>query len=58
VSTQFVSTSYEYGDVLLGQAPAWALQLVLPLGFGLITWRYAVFSVRAIVRLRQERQGG
>jgi TRAP-type C4-dicarboxylate transport system permease small subunit len=47
----FVRTSHEFGDVLLGQVPAWILQLVLPLGFGLICYRYALFSARDLVRL-------
>jgi TRAP-type C4-dicarboxylate transport system permease small subunit len=46
VSVQFVSTSYEYGDVLLGSIPAWLLQLVLPVGFGLIAWRYLLFFIQ------------
>ena len=49
-SAAFVITSYEYGDVLLGQVPAWLLQLVLPLGFALIAWRYAVFTVFGVRR--------
>ncbi len=51
VSIQFVQTSHEYGDVLLGKVPAWLLQLALPVGFGLLTWRYAVFAVRGLARL-------
>jgi TRAP-type C4-dicarboxylate transport system permease small subunit len=40
----FVRSSHEYGDVLLGSVPAWILQLVLPVGFGLICYRYALFT--------------
>ena len=58
VSVQFVQTSREYGDVLLGQVPAWLLQLALPVGFGLLTWRYAVFSVRGLARMRQQTSAG
>jgi len=47
----FVRTSHEYGDVLLGSIPAWLLQAVLPVGFGLITYRYALFVVRELVRV-------
>jgi TRAP-type C4-dicarboxylate transport system permease small subunit len=47
----FVRTSYEYGDVLLGDVPAWLLQLVLPVGFGLISWRYALFSLKRLAGL-------
>ena len=50
-SMLFVRTSHEFGDVLLGQVPAWVLQLVLPLGFGLICYRYALFVIRDLVRL-------
>ena len=45
-SLAFVQTSHEFGDVLLGDTPAWILQSVLPVGFGLITWRYAVFTLQ------------
>jgi len=47
----FVRTSHEFGDVLLGQVPAWILQLVLPLGFGLICYRYTLFTVGDAGRL-------
>ena len=30
------------GDVLLGGVPAWILQSVLPIGFALMAWRYAL----------------
>jgi TRAP-type C4-dicarboxylate transport system permease small subunit len=42
----FVRTSREFGDVLLGQVPAWMLQAVLPVGFGLIAYRYLLFVTR------------
>ena len=42
VAVDFVATTREYGDVLLGDFPAWVLQAVLPAGFALITWRYLV----------------
>jgi len=57
VSVQFVLTSHEYGDVLLGRVPAWLLQLALPIGFALLTWRYAVFSVRGVARLGRHISG-
>lgn len=50
-SIAFVRTSYEFEDVLMGNVPAWMLQLVLPVGFGLISWRYLVFSVRHVLAL-------
>jgi TRAP-type C4-dicarboxylate transport system permease small subunit len=45
-SWQFVLTSREYGDLLLGSIPAWWLQAALPLGFALMTWRYLVLLLR------------
>ncbi len=51
VSTDFVMTSREYGDVLLGQTPAWVLQLVLPVGFALVTWRYLVLLAGDVLEL-------
>ena len=45
-SLAFVQTSKEFEDVLLGNTPAWILQSVLPIGFGLIAWRYSLYTVR------------
>ena len=50
-SLQFVRTSHEFGDVLLGGVPAWLLQLILPIGFGLIAYRYGLFVIRDAQRL-------
>ena len=50
-STLFVRTSHEFGDMLLGGIPAWLLQLVLPVGFGLITYRYGLFLLRDLRKL-------
>ena len=50
-SVSFVLLSYEYGDVLLGDVPAWILQSVLPLGFGLMSWRYILFAISRFIGL-------
>jgi len=50
-SLLFVRMSHEFGDVLLGAIPAWLLQAVLPVGFALIAWRYALFLVQDMRRL-------
>lgn len=51
----FVRTSHEFGDTLLGDVPAWIPQAVLPIGFALIAWRFAVLAVRAALSaLRSE----
>jgi TRAP-type C4-dicarboxylate transport system permease small subunit len=50
-SVKFVLTSREFGDVLMGSVPAWLPQLILPLGFGLISYRYALFALQGLVGL-------
>jgi TRAP-type C4-dicarboxylate transport system permease small subunit len=53
-SLQFVLTSREYGDLILGNVPAWYLQAALPLGFALIAWRYLLFLLTGIAALFTE----
>ena len=55
-SIAFVRTTHEYGDTMLGDTPAWILQLVLPVGFGLIAWRYSLFAIKGLLgrRLAEE----
>ena len=50
-SLAFVQTSREFEDVLLGNVPAWILQSILPVGFGLVSWRYLVHSVKDLLGL-------
>ncbi len=40
-STRFVLESARFGDILLGNIPAWLGQVVMPVGFGLLTLQYA-----------------
>ncbi|MFL2553947.1 MAG: TRAP transporter small permease [Candidatus Rariloculaceae bacterium] len=48
-SWRFVQESRFYGDLLMGDWPAWIFQLILPVGFFLICCRYVL---RAINELR------
>jgi TRAP-type C4-dicarboxylate transport system permease small subunit len=50
-SFQFVLTSKEYEDLILGDVPAWILQSILPIGFGLISWRYSLFVITDFIHL-------
>lgn len=50
-SLQFVLTSKEYEDLILGDIPAWILQSILPIGFGLIAWRYSLFVISGTINL-------
>ena len=44
----FVLEAYEYEDVLLGGLPAWPFQIILPIAFAWMAYRYAVFFFRRI----------
>jgi TRAP-type C4-dicarboxylate transport system permease small subunit len=48
-SWRFVQDSRLYGDMLMDDWPAWIFQLILPLGFALICYRY---TLRALSGLR------
>lgn len=50
-SAQFVMTSREFGDILMGSVPAWIPQLIMPVGFGLICYRYTLFVVSELLRM-------
>ena len=53
-SVKFVQTSREFGDLLMGGVPAWLPQLILPLGFGLICYRYSLFVIEGLVGFNKE----
>jgi TRAP-type C4-dicarboxylate transport system permease small subunit len=42
----FVADSREFGDLLLNDFPAWPFQLILPIAFTVIAYRYGIWSVR------------
>lgn len=48
-SIKFVQTSREFGDLLMGDIPAWLPQLIMPIGFGLICYRYSLFTIQGLV---------
>jgi TRAP-type C4-dicarboxylate transport system permease small subunit len=45
----FVRDAREFGDMLLGQWPAWILELVLPVGFALMCYRFALRALGAVL---------
>lgn len=47
-SARFVMGSYEFGDVLMKNTPAWVMQIILPIGFGLMAYRHLVLAVKRI----------
>lgn len=54
-SLEFVRESFDYGDTVLDNLPAWWFQLILPVGFVLIGYRYCIWTFRELQSLfRQE----
>jgi TRAP-type C4-dicarboxylate transport system permease small subunit len=47
-SWRFVEDSRNFGDRLLGDWPAWVFQLILPVGFAIIAYRYAVRAATTV----------
>jgi TRAP-type C4-dicarboxylate transport system permease small subunit len=47
-SARFVMGSYEFGDTLMNNTPAWILQIVLPVGFGLMAYRHIVLAAQQL----------
>ncbi|MBW2186379.1 MAG: TRAP transporter small permease [Deltaproteobacteria bacterium] len=44
-SARFVLMEIEFDSLLLGSYPAWWFQIILPVGFALIAWRYLLLTV-------------
>ena len=44
-SARFVMGSYEYGDLLMRNVPAWTMQIILPVGFALMAFRHLILSI-------------
>lgn len=49
-SARFVMGSYEFGDVLMKNTPAWLMQSILPIGFGLMAYRHLVLALKLIFK--------
>jgi len=47
-SLAFVQLSHEFGDLLLGNTPAWILQAPLPIGFGIMAYRHLLLAGLAL----------
>jgi TRAP-type C4-dicarboxylate transport system permease small subunit len=49
-SWRFVRDSREFGDMLLSGVPAWWLQAVMPVAFGLMTYQFLAHATRRLRR--------
>ena len=56
-SARFVMGSYEYGDMLMKNIPAWILQIILPIGFGLMAYRHLVLAIKRPFKLTADLTG-
>jgi len=54
---RFVQMEREFSSVVLASLPAWIFQSIIPAAFGLICYRYAIFSVRDLRHLVAMRRG-
>ena len=55
---EFVLIEYAWSDVELAGLPSWFWQSVLPVGFGLIAWRYLVLAVEKVVEVLAHKSPG
>ena len=55
-SYEFVAFEFDDEAVLLGDLPAWPFEAVLPVAFGLIGYRYTVWSLTRIKAIIQREQ--
>lgn len=56
-SARFVLVEKEFGATLLGGLPAWPFQVIIPIAFLLIAWRYGVFLAQRGIALVRRRRG-
>lgn len=57
-SARFVMSSYEYGDMLMRHVPAWTMQSILPVGFGLMSYRHLVLAIKRPFGAAERPPGG
>jgi len=46
-SIEFVKGSLEYNDIAFARVPAWPLQIIIPLSFGLMSLRFGIQAISA-----------
>jgi TRAP-type C4-dicarboxylate transport system permease small subunit len=49
-SARFVYNSYEFGDTLMRDVPAWTMQVIVPIGFTLMALRHMILSIARPLR--------
>jgi C4-dicarboxylate transporter DctQ subunit len=57
-SARFVYSSYQFGDTVMRDVPAWAAQIIMPLGFALMALRHLVLAFSRPLRRKEGVSGG
>lgn len=53
-SARFVYSSYQFGDTVMRDVPAWAAQIIMPIGFALMALRHLVLAFTRPLRDSEE----
>jgi TRAP-type C4-dicarboxylate transport system permease small subunit len=53
-SARFVMSSHEFGDMLMRGVPAWIPQIILPVGFALMTYRHLAKALGRPFQVRRK----
>jgi len=56
-SWYFVMDEKAVGTTLFNEIPVWYFQIIIPIGFGLITFRFLINAIKNIRELLPEKQG-
>lgn len=54
-SAAYVELAREFGDMAFGDIPAWPMQLIIPVSFGLMSLRFALQSLTSLVTPEESR---
>ena len=57
-SLEFVKMEMEVSLKAFANVPAWVCESIIPIAFGVISIRYALFSIKAFVQLVSKKPGG
>jgi C4-dicarboxylate transporter DctQ subunit len=48
-SGKYVQMALEFGDMAFADVPAWPLQLIIPISFGLMALRFGIQSIQTLI---------
>jgi len=56
-SWSFVLEEREFGTTVMNDIPAWIIEIIFPLGFGLIAFRLILKIILNLIELRKKQEG-